>query len=80
MAADRAWRPLWLLSTTMPRRRWHRVAIIAATVVVIGLFLLPIARILDPIPQITLAITGRIIGPLVFGIATRLRPGATGLL
>jgi hypothetical protein len=79
MAADRTWRPLRLLRTIMPRRRWQSVAIIAATVAVIGLFLLPVARILDSIPLITLAITGRIVGPLVFGFATRLRPGATGL-
>lgn len=79
LAADRSWRPLRLLRTIMPRRRWRRVAILAVVVGIACLFLLPIARLLDSPPLIALAIAGRIAGPLIFGYAFRLRPGASGL-
>ncbi|MGO4534403.1 hypothetical protein [Leifsonia sp. 2MCAF36] len=79
LATAQRWRPLRLLRTLMPRRLWLRTAGVAAIAGVICILLLPLAQGLDLVPLITLSIAGRIVAPLVFGFAFRLRPGASGI-
>jgi hypothetical protein len=79
LSASLRFRPLRLLRTVMPARLWLRTAIIAAVVGVLCYLLLPLAVGLQIVPLVILMKVGRIVAPLVFGFAFRLRPGASGV-
>ena len=63
----------------MSIRRWRRVAIFAAIAGVVCLLLEPLAFDLALTPVIVLVMVGRILAPVVFGLALGFRRGAAGL-
>lgn len=79
LAAGRKPRPIRLVRTIMPRRRWRRTAVIAAIVAAVCLLLSPLAYGLGFAPLVILVVVGRVVAPVVFGFALRSRVDAAGI-
>lgn len=78
LASERQFRLIRLARIVMPRRLWLRTAVISAIVGALCILLQPLAFGLGFVPLVVIVMVGRIVGPLLFGFAFRLRPRASG--
>jgi hypothetical protein len=67
------------MRSALPARLWLRSAVIAAIVGVLCYLISPLAQGLGFAPLIVIVVLGRIVSPIAFGYAFRLRPGASGI-
>lgn len=72
LLAESRLRPIRLLRTVLPRRRWRHVAVVAALVGVVTLVLQPVASGLGSLPLVVVVDAVRIMAPVVAGFALRL--------